>query len=258
METYTLITDIRQVIIAFLLMLGRGEKMPCLAFAQKNLSCPRADVWNMSEWKQALMINQGGKICPLQMPSVPLIKSLLRNTDFITGEMLLCTEISHFTPLTSAINLATPREPAVFWHFCFGSYWRRHHLRKSLARSIQAAALSSLLFVSPWFAVHGSLFFFFNSSRPNKARFQRLVMGVGHNHRHHEQFSSVLLIHQWFRTGGRRKRRCGSLCNNNHLAQRFHKNSLGTIPLCAIEIWSDSVDDMSPWASVPSSTHAEY
>lgn len=60
----------------------------------------------MSEWKQALMINQGGKICLLQMPSVPLIKSLLRNTDFITGEMLLCLEISHFTPLTSAINLA--------------------------------------------------------------------------------------------------------------------------------------------------------
>lgn len=58
----------------------------------------------MSE--QALMINQGGKICLLQMPSVPLIKSLLRNTDFITGEMLLCTVISHFAPLTSAINHA--------------------------------------------------------------------------------------------------------------------------------------------------------
>lgn len=56
------------------------------------------------------MINQGGKICLLQMPSVPLIKSLLQNTDFITGETLLCTEISHFTPLTSPINLVAHLE----------------------------------------------------------------------------------------------------------------------------------------------------
>lgn len=56
------------------------------------------------------MINQGGKICLLQMPSVPLIKSLLHSTDFITGEMLLCTEISHFTPLTSPINLVAHLE----------------------------------------------------------------------------------------------------------------------------------------------------
>lgn len=51
------------------------------------------------------MINQGGKVCLLQMPSVPLIKSLLHKTDFITGEMLLCTQISYFACLTSAINL---------------------------------------------------------------------------------------------------------------------------------------------------------
>lgn len=40
----------------------------------------------MSEWKQMLMINQGGKICPLQMPAVPLINLLLRNADFIMGK----------------------------------------------------------------------------------------------------------------------------------------------------------------------------
>lgn len=127
-------TDIRQVIITSLLMLGRGKK--CTAWhLNKNLSCQRGDVRCMSEWKQALMINQGGKICLLQMPSVPLIKSLLRNTDFITGEMLLCLEISHFTPLTSAINLAAHlgNLHCVLAHL-FWSYWRCHHLYKPSAR----------------------------------------------------------------------------------------------------------------------------
>lgn len=69
-----------------LLVFGMIKKKIIAWHLNKNLYCQSCDVWYMSEWKQMLMINQGGKICLLQMPAVPLINSLLRNADFIMGK----------------------------------------------------------------------------------------------------------------------------------------------------------------------------